>query len=548
MRVFLFSILTLAVCGACSMSADDASPSGAGSAAGSSGTDTSGEGGSAGELPVSLELQSNLTDLLPRQELDLTLQTSPPGVFRVRFSLPATDGSEPLDAVLGSTEAETDENGLAQVHLTAASASTSFQVRASVGSVVTTRELTVIDLGATSVQIEPVYGGNRPIETWTASARLGTCAQTPVTPDGEYRAEPVGPDELPLIDDVPAGVPVAIELRSGHFVSGCASVDKLPAGPESAPPRVKIRVLDRPIQLDQSQLDVAFALQRPDTAWAKLLSTTSAAMQVALLGTSLDDPDALLDGMRLALASNERGSFDAARDAEDWDALVTSHFGAGADTHLRAVVLGWLGRGQAAFDAAPRLFEGTLASIDERSTELTLTGMAGLTPAQASVTTPSLMTWSADAEDKLLLGTSLYFSASRLLAGLAENAALADHAKASGAAEALALALDCEALGDKLSAVGPSTDLAFGDCDGVCLGALCQGAVASSWKRARDVTSTTPVELAISATAQAEVGDMAELSGFDGTWVGQLPGSALNHNETSTGGPLGAAQQQLTEP
>lgn len=547
MRAFLFSILTLAVCSACSESAAPASA--VAGAAGSHDSSAAGQGGSAADLPVSLELQASVTDLAPRQELDLILQTSPPGVFKVRFALPTPEGSEPLDAVLSSSEAETNEDGVAQVRLTAPSLSTVFQVRASVGSVLVTRELAVIDSGSTSVRIEPVYGGNRPIVAWTASARAGeSCADHQATPpDGAFKAEPVGPDQRPLIENVPAGVPVAIVLRSGHFVSGCASVEMLPAGPTGAPPTVKVSVLDRPLQLNQTELDVAFDLQQPDAAWAGLLATTSAAIQQAVLGSSVDDPDALLDGMRLALDSSQRDAYDAARDLEGWDALVASHFGLGAATHVRTKVLGWLNRGQASFDAAAHLFVGTLTPIDDRSTELTLMSMAGLTATQASVTTPALMTWSADADDNLVLGTSLYFSASRLLAALAEDAARVDHPLAPGAAEALALALDCEGLGGTLSAAGASADLAFAACDGACMSKLCKGALAGIWKRARDVTSTSPVELAISATAQAQVGDLAELSSFAGTWVGQLPGSALSTAKTSTGGALGGAQQPAAQ-
>jgi hypothetical protein len=547
MRAVLLSILSLAACTACSSS--DRMPTSERGSGGAGGSDAQAEAGSAAEVPDALELRAELAELAPRQELDLTLQTSPPGSFIVRFALPSADGSEPLDAVLSSSEAQTDADGKASVRLMAPSSSTSFQVRASVGYVRSALELSVIDNGATDVQVEHVYSGNRPIVTWTASARAGERCEDHVgtPPDGAFRAELAGPDDLPLIEGVPAGVPVAFVLRSGHFVSGCSSVEMLPAGPQSPPLRVRVTVLDRPIDLTQNRLDIAFDLPPADPAWTALFDGARVGIDQALLGASTDDPQALLDAMRLALDPTKREALDQARAAEGWSKLVTTHFGTGAPSRVRDTIGNWLSGGQVAFAAATHLLQGSLDPIDSKSGELTLNGVAGLTPAQAGASTPALMTWNADANDNLVLGTTLYFSASRLLTGLAERTATAAYAQAPGAAEALALALDCEGLGGKLASAGVDAVQAFDDCDASCVSKLCKSAAASLWKRAREATSTKPVELAIGATAQAQVGDLAELSSFEGVWVGQLPASAANQPKLSTGGALAAAKQPTAE-
>ncbi len=548
----LAPILALSACVsvACSQSADEADPSQP-SVGGTTGEgEVGGAAGNAADLPDSLNLEaSSSLELAPRQELDLTLQTVPAGVFEVRFALPTTDGSDPLDAALSASTTQTDEAGRAQVHLIAPSASTSFTVRASVGSVRTELDFEVIDGGEVNVQVEPVYDGNRPITSWTASARVNEkCADyTGTPPDGMYPADPVSGDALPLIEHVPAGVPVAVVLRSGHVVSGCTSVDMLPAGPLNPPKLVRVTVLDEPIQLTSADLSIAFDITHPDPIWQGLFAVTSKVVEQALLGTSLDDPDALLDGMRGALDAAQRQDLDQTRLTEDWDTLVATHFGATGASRVRDTVRSWLGRGQAAFEAAPHLFEGSLVSVDAKTGELTLTQMAGLAPSVASVTTPSLMTWSADADDNLLLGTTLYFSASRLATALAEVAATADYPQAPGAAEALAQALDCEGLGARLTTAGDDAEQAFDACDAACMSKLCKSAVASLWKRARDATSNRPVQLAISATAQAAIGQDAHLIGFDGEWVGQLPSDSPAKPALSSSGSLAAAERTAEE-
>lgn len=137
------------------------------------------------------------------------------------------------------------------------------------------------------------------------------------------------------------------------------------------------------------------------------------------------------------------------------------------------------------------------------------------------------------------LGTDLYFSSSRLATGLAEAVALEDFPEAISAASALSLTLECEALADLLTAAGSDDTTAYAGCDAGCLSELCSSAVATIWQRGRDVSSSKPTRLSLSATGGARVGDAAEIAGFRGDWVGELTGDDF---ERSTSGELSAAQ------
>lgn len=510
-----------------------ASPPGAGGEAGAAAADEA--------APSSLEFLEGPASLAPRQALSLTVRADPPGPFKVRFTLPTDDASAPLDAVLDGSVSTTDANGEARVLLTAPSTGTSFVVRASIGDLATIRELLVVDTGSTSVLVKPAYSGRRPIESWVASARPNeTCASATglVPSDGTVTAPAVGRDEEPLIRDVPAGVPLAIVLRSGHFVSGCASVEMLPAGLEDRPSSVEVTVLDRPIDLTQTKLAVSFGLATPGAAWGNLLTSSTEAIQASLLAGSVDDPEALLEAMWTSASASQRPGLDAARQAEGWDNLVRARWGGGASTHLRSAVLAWLVPASADFLRGGWLLEGSLTPIDQKSAELDLAKAAGLSPARAGFTDPALLTWSAGADDNVVLGSGLYFSASRLLTGLGERWALAGYTEAPSAGAALAEALDCTGLGGALTAAGADQALAFDDCTATCLAELCRAAAARIWLRGREATSTTPTELAITAAGAARVGDAAELSGIEGSWVGELRGATVGKG--ATGGALSA--------
>jgi hypothetical protein len=536
--LFLFAVLLVLLGAGCGMSSDDASSPPYTGSAGSAGS--AGQGSV--EEPTSLQFEM-VEELPARAQVLLKVRAKPAKAFQVRFALPAS-GGDPLDAVLDQATADTDADGIASVTLTAPSSPATFNVRASVGSVSDTLTLTVTDPGVGTVQVQPRYAGFRSITTWVASAYPNkTCVELPDIPDedGPIRTLPAAANAAPQLLDVPAGMRLAITLRSGHFVGGCASIEKVPPGPIDQPQIVQVTVLDRPIDLNASPLAVSFGLEMPDTTWTNLLQTTNQAVLQAFQSTSIDDVDALLDAMREA-SGDSRQLFETARTAENWDAALRSHWGVTASSKLRDASADWFAAGRQKFIDADHLFTGTFTPIvqptnplDQRSADFTLLSVAGLDGSKVGFVDRAQVSWSASSDDTLVVGTDLYFVSSELLQKLAEAAALAAPTEAQSAAELLATRLDCEGVGATLAAAGANAQLAYGACDGACLTDLCQRGVAAIWQRGGDATGLSPAHLSITATGTARVGDTAEVVGMSGSWLGKLTAGDV---ASDTGGVL----------
>ena len=544
MRVLTGLALLLSFGAGCSTDAASADAPGA-FGGGSSG----GGQPSAGNQATSIEFES-VGDLAARTQVRLKVKVLPVSAqpYQVRFALP-TSGGDPLDAVLDQALATTDELGIASVLLTApSSAPAEFDVRATVGTLSKPLHIRVTEGGFASLQVQPLYAGFRTITTWVASAYPDTtCANLTGTPpeDGPLQSLPSSATSAPQLDDVPAGGRVAVTLRSGHFVGGCASVEKVKPGSAAKPQLVQVTVLDRPINLNASTLNVSLMLPADDTAWAGLLQQASDAVLAALLGTSTDDVDALLDAMREASVAS-RQSFENARKAEGWDDLLRAHWGAAAATKLHDVYKGWLAAGRLRFSESEHLFTGQLEPIqqpgsplDQRSADLTLLTVADLPSKQTGFVERAKVSWSAPADDSISLGTDLYFVESQLVCGLAEAALLQANPEKSDAPALLAETLDCDGLSALLVAAGPSAELGYDGCDAQCLTSLCESAAAALWQRGVDATGLSPTRLSVNATGDARVGDAAEIAGMGGDWLGALS-VAGQEKPTSTGGTFKA--------
>jgi hypothetical protein len=557
MRVFAVPALARylaagsALAAGCALGAGCASSSSDGAAPGSS-TGGSGFAGQPNddEQPKSIQFESPDADmprlLVAREQTELRVRALPPRVYHLRFALP-TSGGDPLDAVLDQATVDTGADGIASVQLTAPSAPTTFEVRASVGSVAGSLSVTVQDAGFATLQVQPLYAGFRTITTWVASAYPGlTCAQLSGVPpkDGPLPSSPAAAVAAPQLSNVPAGTRLAVTLRSGHFVSGCVSIEKVPPGPADKPQIIYVTVLDRPVDLGSSPLAVSFGTTLPETTWSSLLETSADTVLQAMRGTSTDDVDTLLDAMREASHSSLQ-LFENARKAESWDDLLRARWGATAASKLHDTCAGWLAAGRQKFSASEHLFTGTLDPIvqlddplDQRSADFTLLSVAGLDGAKSGFVDRAQVSWSASSDDTVSIGTDLYLVQSRLAAALAEAAALEGN-DATSAADLLATILDCSGLSRALTASGPDTGLAYDACDADCLTSLCESGVAAIWQRGGDATALLPARLGITATGAARVGDAAEVVGVSGTWIGALTTGAGGSPATTSGALTG---------
>jgi hypothetical protein len=537
MRAWLFTAFLLLPT-ACSMSSDNASLGSPNNSGGSGGSSSAG-GTNQEPVPSSLEFDP-LDELVARQQVTVRVHALPARVYRVRFALPSSDGSEPLDAVLDTLERDTDADGTASLQLTAPSGQTTFTVRASVGPKMAALGLQVKDTGYADLQVEPRYlTALRFPTTWIATAHPNkTCDELPgiPPPDGSIISSPAGQNEASSLMRLPANTPLAITLRSGHFVGGCASVSGLL--PDSNE-RVMVPVLNRPIDLAASRLSLKLDLAPGDATWSKLLDAANVAITSTLRGASVDDVDVVLDAMREA-AGDDRQSFENARKGENWDALLAAHWGPGAPNQLASLVAGWLTQAQKSFPAGSHLLDGAIEpdSGGESSAQLTLLTISGIAASKSGFVSPAALSWSAGPDDNVAMGTDLYLVESKLLSALGEAVALERVPDVDDAPGALAQKLDCAGSSVVLTQAGSSATLAYGSCDSACLEALCRKGLRAVWLRGAAATALAPSRLTLTATGHAFVGEAAEVAGMTGAWLGQL--QHASDPEQPTGGPLTA--------
>lgn len=502
-----------------------------------SGGQSTGDGGAGqDDGPISLGFD-DIPQLAARERITLHVRVKPAGTYRVRFALPNTE-TDPLDAVLDRSEAETDANGVAEVVLTAPSTSGDFYVRASIDGDVSGKMLvSVKDSGFTSVIVQPTYKlPLRNIEVWTATVHTEkSCTDLEGVPpeDGPLSAK-AARDDLATVTGVPALTRLAVTLRSGHYLGGCASVDTLPAGGAHV---VQVTVLNRPIDLSASKLSLSLGLAEPAATWQDFLSSAGTSVEQALSGTSSGDVDTLLDAMRSA-AGDAQQALETTRKNEGWDALLANHWGSGADSKLKEVVRAWLSAGRERLTLGEHVIEGRVTLPAATDAELELDSVAGVTAARAGFASPSRISWGATSDDQVMLSTDIYVVGSRMATGLAEAAALELDDDASSASQALSTTLDCPGIATLLTTAGSDNAVAYAGCDASCMQTLCEKAASSIWQRGRDATALAPARLLLSATGLAYVGDAAEIAGISGNWIGIL---SQGTQQPATGGSLKAA-------
>jgi hypothetical protein len=543
MRTLPFVALMLSLAAGCG--------SGAASLADSGSAGTAGSSSPPGEVPTELSFPDPVSTIDLAAQVEVVVQARPPGVYRVRFSFPTNNG-DPRDAILSATEAETSPAGTVSVMLTAPSSPTTFEVRASVHNQVTaTLSLTAVEPGTATLIAKPVPLGHRNAITWVASVHENkSCEQVPGIPpaDGTHMAFAEG-RHAPEIKGVRTGIPLAVVLRSGFFMGGCASVDKLPTEATDTPHVVDVQVLDRPVDLPASNLALTLGVAAPEATWNAVLASARTKALEGLDGfpdKARTDVETLLAGMRDDLSGAARDNFSNARSAEDWDALLQARWG--SSTKLTELVSGWLSAAPSKLLVTDEVFAGRLLPNAETNqaddADLLLDSVVDIPAAEAGFVSPADVSWSAGPDDTIVLSTHLYFFSSTLLTRLAEPDVLDAYPDADSVGAALATALDCSALGNELASAGNDPQLAFSGCDADCLTALCRSALDTVWQRARQATAAAPVQIDVAATGKGWVGDSAELAGMKGNWVGQLL-SGDSEAPITTGGLLEAAAPPL---
>ncbi|MEB2313453.1 MAG: hypothetical protein OZ921_17285 [Sorangiineae bacterium] len=470
-------------------------------------------------VPDALVFEPSRTiTLLPNEHRELSVRATPRGAYLVRFALLGGFADASLDA----GEALTNADGAASVRLVAPGGPAAFTVRASVGAGVTAElPVSVSASGFASLDVRPSYAGKRAVSMWVASVHAGTsCAALTGTPppDGALVAQSLV-TSAPRIDSVPIGPLLAVTVRAGHFAGGCADLKSVLADELNV---VSVPVIDRPLQLGGTDLDVALGLD--GDGWRKPLATRAGPTADALLGGAPDDLAALLDAMSGSLTPDQARAFDDARSAGGWDALLSAALGGPTPpTLLRDRLTAWMTAGVAALGSGAA-FEGHLfgAAPSAGSAELELERVGGIAASEAGFATRYLVSWTGDTGDTVALGAQLAWLPSRLLTALAVAPALADSPGAQSVPEALERAVGCSAVADTLTAHGALEPLPGLDAERAA--ALCRAGLGVLWQRVRDATGDdwTTGKLEVSAAGVARVDDEAGPASFSGSWIGKL--------------------------
>jgi hypothetical protein len=532
------SALLLSACAvlaaACAADASTVPASGSSAGFGSSIPDAGADAADAEPTPQSLAFEpSDTLTLEPKATQTLKVAATPAGIFKVRFALlgSGSDG----DAALDANEVDTDDLGIAQVTLTAPSMPTTFSVRASVVKVQTQLGVSVSARNYTTLRVLPSYSGKRSVAAWTATVSGGiTCADLVGNPppDGDLSTTAKSGQALDLTK-VPVGVDLAVTLRAGHYIGGCANQSALS---ETDGNQVLVYASDRPLNLAATTVDLSFGPTSPSSALSKLMAGAATQAASALLGSSSDDVSALLDAMHDATPALSRDAFSAARQTYGWDAALGSAFGANASSRVRDPANRWLSAGLTRFYAADA-FVGQLGPL-ESAAQLALTSVTQVPAADAGFPSTFSATWWADSSDTLLLGTELSFIPSQLVSALAILPATIEIPTALTVEAALAASVDCSLVGATLLAHGTTVGSAVYDgCDETCAENACVTALAALWQDAVNSSGSSSASLTVTGTGAALVGDDASITSLTGSWLGQLQ---LDTDSAPASGPLSA--------
>lgn len=543
--VALFALGTLGAC-----AASESAGTGGGDDVGTGGT--GGSAGTAGEGVTVTFIEAEPV-LEPSATTELVVHVTPIlPAHTVRFALIDFDGpgeeSDVADAALeNTTEAVTDENGDARVRLIAPSVPVTFDVRALVEGKEDTHRVEVRASGRETLVVNYDYVGGRSVTEWVAEVYddgrtcadlegnppLGTNPAISVTvPEGE---------EIRLAD-MPVGKKLAVTLRAGFFAGGCSGVDAVVEGQTNS---VLVTVTNRPIQLDESEVELRLGLVGQEEPLTNGMESVVAAACDAVLGEATADHVALLDAMQEeAMAGALCGSFGTARGSSSWDVELENALGTDFATSIRDELGGWLTAGIPSLAQEDALVATLAAEPDVTgAASLVWRSIAGFPASDAGFPERASATWTADARDNVTLGATIDFNPAALLVLGAAEPATSDIPEATSVSQALAISGGrCDAVTAALVLRGQGPEQSCLGCDAACTRLLCERGLERLVVRAGNAldADTERAELRLAATGAAEVGDQAELRTLEGSWVGAL--DAANRSSELTG-DLAAADE-----
>lgn len=453
--------------------------------------------------PASIEVS-------PGEERTISVSAFPATEYEIDFALIDAPADASLDAAYVLTKAD----GQATVTLHAPDAPSTFKLRAWIpNGPAAELEISMNKIGVGSVRVIPDYAGQRPVDEWVASAIAGSsCSaladQLPGEPKGALVATAPAA-EMPLIQSVPVGPKIAVEVRAGHYAWGCTDVSDLAAG---AAKDVLVHVVDVAPVLGKTSLDVTLTYDPAAAPYGDMLTTAREAFLDTFLPPYAPESQTLLDTM--ASLSADPAAFAAAREANGWDAIAESHF-ASVPQPLNDRMSEWIGLG---FGAAAKVVSGQLSAIDGVPGKAIFVAqeIGGLSADSVGAPPVHLVSWTSQPNDKVLLSGTLYWLPSRFVGAACTVGAAQELGIVAPMADALSKAAACSDLAPQLTGIAT--------CGAACMSDLCHAALELRWLGAIDTSAASGAvgTIHIDATGQIKVDDVALPIALQGDWLGDV--------------------------
>jgi hypothetical protein len=462
--------------------------------------------------------------LAPGESRTVSVTTSPPGSYEISFALLGAA----LDASLDKAKVVATNKGLATVTLKAPNASTSFRLRASLNDGLSVElPVAVSDKGFGSIRAVPIYSGTRQVKEWVASVMTGTnCkAITSLLPDmleaPQNATAPLG--EEPVIDLVPVGPNIAVVVGAGRYIWGCTDEPNLKAGEELA---VKVTVINKPIDLAATDLDVTLEFDAKPSPLGDVLKSAAVLLTDAMLPSTIEEASfELLNGMEQATPIESADAFTQKRAELGWDMTVAQHLGT-LGVAPQQQILDWIA-GKLAPTGNPPLMSSQVsghlkaAGSAPGKAIFTVKKLWDVDAEAAGFPASHLVSWTADASDTVMLGGTIFWMPSQFMGNLALASAQEAMPGVMTMPEALGQLVGCEAIGAAL--------VGYDGCDAVCMADLCKTALAKRWDMGLNASAEAGLvgEITITAAGPAKVNDDAAPMSFDGKWLGLISNTVI---------------------
>ena len=469
---------------------------------------------------ITLEFEDPTTlELAPSEQVSVSLLTQ----TGERVSILML--GDALDASLESASVQADADGVATVQLTAPSQPTTFVLRAQVGSDASAElHVAVSELGFVTLDLVPVYEGERELSLWSADVVVGgdcgaILAGYPTDPVGALHVSASQVDDL-QVGSVPVGPQLAVAIRSEQLAAGCVVFQA--TKPDSVE-LVSVTLLDRPMILGDAELDVSLEYTPDPTSYGIVVERSSKTLADVAFPQGTAPTALVLDAMSSVLSADAITSLDALR-AESTVELQLAALLDGVDPNGLCVSLAQ-GAASAAVAAAAsddQRVEGRLSGSPQSpgAPTFTLTSFAGLWGDALGPQAAVPFSWSATADDVLVVSGLVPVATTRLAAHYMNLALSAQVGVETTVPATLSAEIDCPAVALAIVTAG-----AIDGCDEGCLAAACEAGLAARWQAgvsAGESTDGSIGSLQIGISGEATVSDELLPVALAGSWLGTL--------------------------